>query len=64
VTGHIYVINGDSGSFTMIDPETNTTVSTIDVGAGLDPGVADGNGTLFVASAANDEIDQDRCQDK
>ena len=56
VTGHIYVINGDSGSLTVIDPETNTTVSTIDVGAGLEPGVADGKGTLFVNGAANNEI--------
>jgi YVTN family beta-propeller protein len=47
VTGHIYVINGDSGSITVIDPKTNAAITTINVGAGLEPGVVDGNGALF-----------------
>jgi len=56
VTGHIYVINGDSGSLTVIDPDTNSAVATIDVGAQLEPGVADGAGSLFVNGVANNEI--------
>ena len=56
VTGHIYVINGDSGSLTVIDPDTNAAIATIDVGAELEPGVADGAGSLFINGVANNEI--------
>jgi YVTN family beta-propeller protein len=56
VTGHIYVINGDSGSLTVIDPSTNAPVTTIDVGAGLEAGLADGKGMLFVDGAENHDI--------
>jgi YVTN family beta-propeller protein len=56
VTGHIYVINGDSGSVTVIDPDTNAAIATIDVGAELEPGVADGTGSLFINGVANNEI--------
>jgi YVTN family beta-propeller protein len=47
-TRHIYVVDGDSGSLTVIDPKTDRDVATIDVGAKLEAGVADGRGTLFV----------------
>jgi YVTN family beta-propeller protein len=56
LTGHIYVINGDSGSITVIDPKTNTSIATISVGAGLEPGVADGNGALFINGVEKHEI--------
>lgn len=56
VTQHIYVVNGDSGSLTVIDPKTNTAVATITVGAGLEPGVADGKGALFINGVQNHEI--------
>jgi YVTN family beta-propeller protein len=56
VTGHIYVINGDSGSITVIDPKTTTAIATIDVGAGLEPGVADGRGMLFVNGVEQHDI--------
>jgi YVTN family beta-propeller protein len=56
VTGHIYVVNGDSGSLTVIDPATNAAIATIDVGAGLEAGVADGKGMLFVDGAENHDI--------
>jgi YVTN family beta-propeller protein len=56
VTGHIYVINGDSGSITVIDPKTATAIATIDVGAGLEPGVADSRGMLFVNGVEQDDI--------
>jgi len=48
VTGHIFVINGDSGSITVIDPKANAAVTTIDVGAPLEAAVPDGKGKLFV----------------
>ena len=56
VTGHIYIINGDSGSLTAIDPKTNTSIATINVGAGLEAGLADGKGALFVDGAENHDI--------
>jgi YVTN family beta-propeller protein len=56
VTGHIYTINGDSGSLTAIDPVTNAVVATINVGAGLEAGLADGKGALFVDGAESHDI--------
>jgi len=56
VTGNIYVINGDSGSITVIDPKTNSAIATIKVGAGLEPGVADGKGELFVNGVEQHDI--------
>jgi len=56
ITGHIFVINGDSGSLTVIDPKTNTSIATINVGAGLEAGLADGKGALFVDGAENHDI--------
>jgi len=56
VTGHVYVINGHSGSVTVIDPDINSAVATIDVGAELEPGVADAAGGLFINGVANNEI--------
>ena len=56
LSGNIYVINGDSGSITVIDPKTNTSIATIDVGAGLEPGVADGKGALFINGVEKHEI--------
>jgi YVTN family beta-propeller protein len=56
VTGHVYVINGDSGSITVIDPKTNAVITTINVGAALEPGVADGKGALFVDGVEQHDI--------
>jgi YVTN family beta-propeller protein len=56
VTGNIYVINGDSGSITVIDPKTNSAITTIKVGAGLEPGVADGKGALFIDGVEQHDI--------
>jgi YVTN family beta-propeller protein len=56
VTSDIYVINGDGGSITVIDPRKNAAIATIDVGAELEPGVADGAGSLFINGVANNEI--------
>jgi YVTN family beta-propeller protein len=56
MTRHVYVINGDSGSITVIDPKSNTAISTINVGAGLEPGVADGKGKLYINGVEKHEI--------
>jgi len=56
VTRHIYVINGDSGSLTVIDPKASAAIATINVGTGLEAGVADGKGRLFVDGVENHDI--------
>jgi YVTN family beta-propeller protein len=55
-SGHVYVINGDSGSVTVIDPVKNVALSTIEVGGGLEFGVSDGHGKLYVNGAEKNEI--------
>ena len=52
-SGHVFVIEGDSGSVTVIDPKADAPLSTIAVGAPLEAGVADGRGRLYV-----DGVDQ------
>ena len=44
------------GSLTVIDPKTNTAISTINIGASLEAGVVDDKGTVFVFGAENHEI--------
>ena len=48
VTGHVFVINGDTGTITVIDPIQKSVIATITVGAGLEAAVTDGSGRLFV----------------
>ena len=55
-SGHIFVIDGDSGAITVIDPKRNASIATIKVGAGLEAGVADGEGHLFVDGADKHDI--------
>lgn len=45
---HVFVINGDSGTVTVIDPRINDAVATIRIGAGLEAAEVDGKGKLFV----------------
>jgi len=56
VTGHVFVINGDSGSITVIDPKTDAVVATLNIGAGLEAGVMDGSGKFYVDGAENHDI--------
>lgn len=50
-SNQVFVINGDSGSVTAIDPKKRRAVATIKVGSGLEFGVADGAGSLYVNGA-------------
>jgi YVTN family beta-propeller protein len=45
---HVFVINGDSGSITVIDPQSNSAIVTIKIGARLEAAEVDGKGKLFV----------------
>jgi len=53
---HVFVINGDSGSVTVIDPKSDTAIANIAVGAGLEAGDVDGRGKLFVDGAEMHDI--------
>jgi YVTN family beta-propeller protein len=51
VTKHIFSINGDSGTLTVIDPVKETVITNIDTAGGsLQNGTVDGKGTVFVNS--------------
>jgi YVTN family beta-propeller protein len=55
-SGHVFVIDGDSGKLTVIDPKTDTVVSTIDAGGGLEFGLPGNNGKFYVDGAEKGEI--------
>jgi DNA-binding beta-propeller fold protein YncE len=45
---HVFVMNGDPHSSTVIDAKSGSVVGTIDLGGGPEFAVADGNGTVYV----------------
>ncbi len=55
-SGHVFVINGDSGTITVIDPKQTSALATVQVGGKLEFAVAGGNGKLYVNGAARKEI--------
>jgi YVTN family beta-propeller protein len=55
-SGHVFVIDGDSGKLTVIDPATDAVVATVDGGGGLEFGVTGSNGKLYVDGAEKNEI--------
>jgi len=55
-SGHVFVINGDTGTITVIDPKSNSSVATIQAGGKLEYAVADGSGKLYVNGAGNQEV--------
>jgi YVTN family beta-propeller protein len=55
-TGHVLVVNGDSGSLSVIDPAADAVVATVSVGAGLEAAVADGKGIVFVDGVDRNDI--------
>ena len=55
-SGHIFVIDGDSGKLTVIDPKTDTVVATVDGGAPLEFGDTGNNGKFYVDGTEKNEI--------
>lgn len=55
-SGHLFVIDGDSGKITVIDPRNDSVVATIEGGGGLEFGVSDGKGKLYVDGAQKNEL--------
>ena len=56
VSNHVFVVNGDAGNITVIDPKTDSAVATIDVGGDLEYAVPGENGKLFVNGAEKREL--------
>jgi YVTN family beta-propeller protein len=55
-SGHIFVVDGDSGKLTVIDPKSDSSIATIDVGGKLESAVAGDNGKLYVNGEEKKEI--------
>ena len=56
VSRHIFVINGESANLTVIDPASDSVITTIAAGGGLEIGVPGGNGKLYIDGAEHNEI--------
>ncbi len=56
VSGHVFVVDGDAGLLTVIDPKSDSVVATITVGGGLEFSVSGQNGKLYVNGAEKREI--------
>jgi len=55
-SGHVFVVNGDTGTLTVIDPKQDVAVATIQGGGKLESAVVGASGTLYVNGAAKREI--------
>lgn len=49
LSGHIFIIDGDSAAITVIDPKTDAQIATIKTGEKLEYAVPDGHGSIYVA---------------
>jgi len=56
VSGHVFVVDGEPGKLTVIDPKTDAAIATIDLGGKLEYPVADNSGKIYVNGEANKEI--------
>ena len=56
VSKHVFVINGDGGTITVIDPKADAALATITVGGKLEYAVPGENGKLFVNGAGKREM--------
>lgn len=55
-SGHVFVVDGDPGTLTVIDPKTHRVVATVHAGSKLEYAVAGENGKLYVNGVAKKEI--------
>src|SRR6185437_11681781 len=47
-SGHVFVVNGDPGTLTVIDPTSNSVVATVSAGSKLEYAVAGKGGKVYV----------------
>jgi YVTN family beta-propeller protein len=55
-SGHVFVINGDPGTVTVIDTKADAAIATVAAGGKLEFAVADGKGKLYVNGEEKREI--------
>jgi DNA-binding beta-propeller fold protein YncE len=55
-SGHVFVVDGDPGKITVIDPKTETAIATLDGGGKLEIGAADGTGKVYINGEEKQEI--------
>jgi DNA-binding beta-propeller fold protein YncE len=55
-SGHVFVIDGEPGTVTVIDPRTDAVLVAASLGSRLEFGVAGGDGKLYVNSVEKHEI--------
>ena len=55
-TGRVFVIEGDPGAITVIDPKTDAVVATIKAGEKMEYAAADGRGLIYVAGNENRDL--------
>jgi YVTN family beta-propeller protein len=55
-TGHIFVIEGDPGAITVIDPKTDSVIATIKAGEPMEYATSDANGAVYVAGVGNRDL--------
>lgn len=55
-SGHVFVVNGDPGTVSVIDPKADRVIATVQTGGKLEFAAADGKGKLFVNGEEKKEI--------
>ncbi|THD58176.1 DUF5074 domain-containing protein, partial [Phenylobacterium sp.] len=55
-TGHVFVVEGDPGAITVIDPKTDLAVATIKAGEKMEYAAGDGHGTIYVAGEEKKDL--------
>jgi len=55
-SGHVFVINGDSGTVTVINPVTDSVVATVTDTGPLEFGVSGENGKLYIDGVDKNEV--------
>lgn len=48
VSGHVFVVDGDPGTVTVIDPSADSVVATVHIGSKLEYPVSGANGKLYI----------------
>jgi len=56
VTGHVFVIDGDSAKVTVIDPSTDAPIADVDAGGKLEAAAAGRDGRIYVNGAEKREV--------
>jgi DNA-binding beta-propeller fold protein YncE len=55
-SGHVFVVDGEPGHLTVIDPKTDSAIATVDAGGKLEYAVTGNNGKLYANGEAKKEI--------